>query len=175
MAFDKEMTTDVVVEDGDNFFGGNNGNASAKMIFLEQWRRCFIEGSKEMVRGGKKVKVVKGAAVEIDVPNQMEVFINCVKMLEAGLMPDVEVEKGFKEQLDAIDTEINDLTNNYIAKHNRIIERSKNISNKEMDNMIEDNATNLQIEQVPLYRKKFIVIGKLLKQIGYYEEQGVMG
>jgi outer membrane murein-binding lipoprotein Lpp len=170
---EKSKFQDIIVEDGEGFGGG--GQIGAKEIFMEQFRRCCIEGSKEMVKGGKKVKVVRGIATEIDVPNQREIFVNCVRIFETILTPDLEKESKINEQIKHLSAKVDNLKLDYKKVYNKTQHQYKNSSTNVYNRRIDDLADGFELENVNIHREKLVVLSRLLKEIGYFEEQSYMG
>ena len=71
---------DVEIEDVGS--GGLTKNKkSFKSITMDQYHKCCIEGSKEMTLGGVTTRFIDGEEISYAVPNQVEIFINSVDML----------------------------------------------------------------------------------------------
>jgi len=76
-------------------------------IVMEQFRKCCYEGSKEFTFG----EYIKKGNVAIRLPNQAEVYCNCVKKLKLLLIPKLDKNKNpkiieMKENLDLMEEEI---------------------------------------------------------------------
>jgi len=78
---------DLQIEDVDQHY--IKEGQSFKTIVLEQYRKCAVEGSKEMVVGGVDVRFINGERVEIPRPNQIEIFINSLDILKSLLYPHI--------------------------------------------------------------------------------------
>ncbi len=152
------------VEDSENYKAGEV--PSITLISMEQYRRCMIEGSKEMSRGGQVNKIHKGQLIPVDVPDQREIFINCVKMLEILLMPEILKKENIKTLLKKNDNDINNLKND--AK----------VVKKKYDRLptIKLNMEKLDAEFAPgmvnHFRIRLGVLGMLLSQLNYFQESG---
>ena len=171
--------SDVQVEDGDNFRVGEA--LGIKGIALEQYRRCCVEGSKEMKKGGTTTKFIGGIETQIDIPNQREIFINSVKMLSAILSPEVNMpdQEEIMEELIKIDEQIK-----YEEEHcKKVLDEEKEkyigykinkpdaykkvigIAKDSLDTMRERNL-------VVFYQNKLIILSKSLKALNYFDESG---
>ena len=164
-----DIPDDIIVEDSEEFKGGGTPQG-IKDIALQQYSRCCVEGSKEMVSGGLSNKVIRGKQVIVDVPNQREIFINCVKMMEVILIPeiaetkkkhikdDVEtVEKKIEETQKQFEKELDDFARQY--KEGRLADANITVIQNKWD-----------LRSVEFYRIKLAVFAKLLKELNYFDE-----
>ena|SRR3972149_5105974 len=85
--------------DAEEYHPQQKGAMTYEQIVLEQIRRCVVEGSKEMVGGYWKERESKGRTVEIYVPDQKQVYIQCVKQLYDLLMPYFETDKSILQDI----------------------------------------------------------------------------
>ena len=60
---------------------------SVKDIILRLFQKALREGSKEMTAAGVQKRLIDGQVVELAVPNQMQIFVNSVQMVEIPLKP----------------------------------------------------------------------------------------
>lgn len=160
---------EVTVEDGENYSSGKELGIGT--ISLEQFRRCCVEGSREMNRGGTKRRIVEGKLIEIDVPNQREVFINAVDMLHVILIPELssKYQKELLEEVQGIDRQMKDTEKESLDKYKlweSKLKNNKSAFNEKVDQLNDD----LELSKVQISRKKLMVLSLLLKEINYYGE-----
>lgn len=153
---------EIEVEDGENYKGGDV--PSITLIAMEQYRRCMIEGSKEMSRGGQVNKFHKGQMIAVDIPDQREVFINCVKMLEILLIPEIIKKDKIQQLLKENNVEIVKLKNNANVVKKKY-ERRPSIK-LNMEKLDEEYAP----EMVNNFRIRLGVLGMLLSDLNYFQE-----
>jgi len=165
------------IVDPDQF--GNSDNIGIKMIAMERYRACAIEGSKEMGRGGVKTKIVRGQATQIDMPNQREVFTRCVKIMEIILSPDLRNLTSNKDDKDFVEVreelrenkeEIAEIEADFAEKFKTL--KKSHDQNKDLD--WNKNALELedkfQVKMVELYMKRLEILSYQLSLRNYYEE-----
>ena len=78
----KSFADDIIIEDSENFFSGGGKGIDIKQIVLSKFNKALDEGGKEMSKGGIQRKLINGVWMDIEVPNQREIFMNAVNMLE---------------------------------------------------------------------------------------------
>lgn len=72
---------DVEFIDAENYMPTPQGALTYEQLVLEQIRRCISEGSKEMVGGYMQQKVTAKGLIEVYVPDQREVYMQCINSL----------------------------------------------------------------------------------------------
>ena len=178
---DKEHEPDYIIEDDDFFSGGKS--VGIKELAIEQYRRCLIEGSKEMVRGGYGQKVVNGKIVDQYIPNQREIFINCVQMLETLLMSNLIKEDGrskkikfpeIVEQMEIADRKINKTKAAFFDVLDKINIKAKEL-NVDSRRNIEQLENKQEMELVNNYKQKLVVLGMLIDKENYFGENSITG
>lgn len=92
------VADDIEFEDIESIPSQSGGGF--KQIALDQFRKCCNEGSKEMTLGGVMLRYVQGQAVEMSVPNQVEIYINSVEMLRILLQPKLTKETAISKNID---------------------------------------------------------------------------
>lgn len=167
--------TDIVIEDSDSFFGGKQGGIGIKEIAMANFNRACLEGSKEMIKGGIQRKLQGNHVIEVDAPNQREVFINSVKMVEVILLGHLQESK-LKDKNGKVDDAISKCNTEYEIKVKEIKGTEKQISNSTLGKRTIDPSTyrNLydafELKVVDLYREKLALLGLLLKELNYFGE-----
>lgn len=139
------MGGESVFEDGENWSSHTIG---IKEIALEQFRRCMSEGSKTF-----------------SLPNQREIYINCVKQLEVILYPKLN-DKNFKQHKENIvenEKKLADLKKEYADTLKRLKEKSKDIN----ENLLNQNY---ETDLIEIYREKLILLSNLLDDVNYFNE-----
>jgi len=152
---------EVKIEDGENAISRELG---IKEIALEQYRRCCVEGSKEMTRGGKSTKVVNGKYCELDIQDQREVFFNCVTMLCVILSPQME-KRDVKENVVAMNEAVKETRTKYL-------EQIKDSKQKENYKYLEMMKDLMYSELMFNYRDLMEQLSFLLKELKYFDEGG---
>lgn len=172
---------EVIVEDGDLRMGDSLG---IQAIALEQYRRCCLEGSKEMVRGGWTTKIIKGVPIKVEAENQREVFMNSVIVMRGIMMPDIlkEKYKEYSEDLKKIDNHIDKTKEAYEKRNNEMnqemqskerLRQTKGRTNwEEIDNQLQGW---FETTMTSYFREMFVVLSRLLAEENYYEEAGAFG
>ena len=148
---------EVQVEDSENYGAGEA--AGIKGIALEQYRRCIIEGSKEMSRGGTTTKVINGKVIKMEIPNQIDIFVNCVVSLGVILSPEFLEHEEYTEEKDKIEEE-----------ESKLKEKGIYAVRNSAKNKSDAVKSYYELLLVNLYRKKLKLYSKLLKEINYYDE-----
>ena len=85
MSMDEE--DDVEFIDAENYVPEPKGAKTYEQIVLEQISRCVSEGSKEMVGGYFREKATRMGIQEIYVPDQRQVYLQCIMSLYDLLLP----------------------------------------------------------------------------------------
>jgi len=171
----RNFTDDIIIEDSENFFGGNGKGIDIKQIALGKFNKALEEGSKEMSRGGIQRKLVQGIWMDIEVPNQREIFINSVDMLRSSIISHLQTSK-LKKDMDNIDKEIEELNKSYKERIQKLNENDKNIKNRSFGKLgINTSAFSTEsdlyeLNIVKLYKKKLDILSLLLKEINYFNE-----
>jgi len=158
----------ITVEDGENFRVA--GDLGIKQIVLDQYRRCCLEGSKEMLKGGEATKIIKGVPVPVLIENQREVFMNSILMLEITLIPDLIRKEPICEQMTVVDDKIKEIKKIHHDRFDKFKERvkkDKNLSWNDGVSMIQDD---LELNLIEPFREKLTVLSILLKEINYFDE-----
>ena len=178
---DKDFSNEVKVEDGEDYKGEVLG---IKGIALEQYRRCCVEGSKEMKRGGISNRIISGQLIEVEIPDQREIFMNSVKLLEIVLAPELlkkdqdefikridDVDKKIKELQKNSEETINECMGNY-EKGNKTKPTKYNTNS--MDQAIKTIKDDTDSKLVFLFQSKLIILSMKLKDLNYFDE-GIAG
>lgn len=183
MEADKDLFSGIEVEDGEDYRGAEA--LGIKIIVLEQYRRCCIEGSKEMRRAGISNKIIKGIVVEVEIPDQREIFINSVKMLEIILAPELLQKEGNKylKQLEEIDKRIKKLEESYeeIRKEFGDAFSEKNKRQPEIFNREKSYSQETRMKDdmfsklVILFQDKLILLSIKLNDLNYFDEESITG
>jgi len=170
----KPFDNDIVVEDGEDYFGKSD-TIGLREIVYEQYRRCCVEGSKEMVRGGTSTKVFKDKVIQVEIPNQREIFINSVKMFESVMTPEFQVEKHSKyiEEINKLKEKETDLSQEYKDEVNTFLKKYK-VKGWAYSN-IQDINDKYEKILVQLYMERFIIVAKIFKTLNYFDEAGAYG
>lgn len=88
-------------------------DTSFKDVVIRHVERCIVEGSKEMSSSGTTKRILdNGRVLEIPVPNQIEVYCNCVKTLMESVGFILKDDKR-KEQLKQLIKRSNDLYDHF--------------------------------------------------------------
>lgn len=173
---EQDLFSDIEVEDGEDYRGGEP--LGIKGIALEQYRRCCIEGSKEMRKGGIERRFIKGIDTEVMIPNQREIFVNSVKMLSAVLYPELinKDQEKLVEELDTIDGDIdkrnkdyNDLLDKGKEEYKKFKHTQPFRYDKRIEMIKEDIREKKEIDLVGFFQNKLLTLSKSLKQLNYYE------
>jgi len=162
---------DIQVEDGEDF--RSTGELGIKQIALDQYRRCCLEGSREMLRGGETTKIIKGVPVNVQVDNQREIFMNSVLMLEIVLAPNLSEKEKISEQMGDVDEDISKIKDKYQESFDDFNERYKKGKNLSWNKNITLIQDNMEMELIEPFRKKLMVLSILLKSINYFDEGSV--
>lgn len=179
--------SDKIFEGMEGYSGGNSEGLSIKEIALRQFQRCVAHGSMERTRGGVINRVVEGKAVEIGVPDQIQIFINNVRMMRLILAPEIKKRKVFIEpflkefeiRIEKASEEVDLFIKEQMAtiRLGPIMdqdERKERLQNFKLQIMRE--ARNLADEKEWLaYEYLLETLSMLLSQMNYYEEMGVTG
>lgn len=146
--------------------------AGIKEIVMNQFNKCALEGSKEMTKRGKKMQVVRGVPMEIDVPDQREVFVNSVVMLKTILAAQIKDSEESKKGLEEISKERKELMGNYKHKYNNlmIVARKRNTAQVQLQQSVDIINSDALESQIPFYREELKVIAILLEELDYFEE-----
>lgn len=183
MDADKDLFSGIEVEDGEDYRGAEA--LGIKIIVLEQYRRCCIEGSKEMRRAGISNKIIKGVVVEVEIPDQREIFINSVKMMEIILAPELLQKKDnvHLKKLEEIDKSIKQLEKSYEEVRKKFEEdfleknrRQPEIFNREKSYTQETRMKDDMFSKlVILFQDKLILLSIKLKDLNYFDEESITG
>lgn len=82
----------VTFVDAENYMGGKDPTITYEQIVLMQIKRCVEEGSKEMSGGYMKEKMTNKGMIEIYVPDQRQVYIQCINSLYDLMLPHFDEE-----------------------------------------------------------------------------------
>lgn len=178
-AFDSEFE----FEDSENYRGGND-TFTFWHIVLKHLKVCIEEGSKEMDKGGLKKRVIDGKVFEVVVPNQREIFINSVEMLQTLLLPEMQHKKRkkFAEKISATEKDFKKLQE-LLYKEKSI--KEENVKKKAKDKKAEldlDRSLNsinqdfydtLETYNVILAREKLNILSELMKELNYGQEGSI--
>ena len=170
--------SEITVEDGEDFRGAEA--LGIKTIALEQYRRCCVEGSKEMRNGGIVNKLIRGVIVPVEVPDQREIFVNCVKLLEIILAPELFQKKADErlKKIHALDKKIDELkksSKNAYAELIVVHDRRKRCKPESYDpKSFSDDTRQINDEtdskMVNLFQEKLIILSQQLSELNYFDE-----
>lgn len=176
-------TEDMSFEDSENYKGSNA--KGIKEISLNLFQKAMNEGSKEMTEGGIYKRVINGEVIEFVAPNQKEIFINTIEMLDASLIPhfsmakskELKIEyenlKKDKENIDKdFNNEIKRINEMYKDKINSPFQSSKLSFIAQFNNEIKNNDRNYEMSKIRLYKKMLVLFSKLLADLNYFNEEG---
>lgn len=174
---DKDFSDEIIVEDGEDYKGAEA--LGIKIIALEQYRRCCVEGSKEMCKGGIERRFIKGVETEVVIPNQREIFINSVKMLSILLSPELnsKIQTDILDELKEIDEEITKLNEDtlfQLVEEKKQYQRYKYNKPKEYLSVIKSIKIELSEQKekdlVICFQNKLIKLSQSLKELNYFDE-----
>lgn len=141
----------LIIHDGENYAAKEIG---IKQIALEQYRRCAVEGSKNIFNDA----------------SQREIYINAVKSLEILLFPDIldDHHQEIKVRIALNEESITKLENSYIKRVQELKQTKK-------DKAINYGKLTFDYERrlVELMQEKLIILGLLLKKVNYYGEWSI--
>jgi len=161
------MSDDLGFGDTENFKSGYDQGLSFKQICLEQFRKCIIEGSKEMVRGREKRDNLHNTLIAI--PDQREIFTNSCEALRVLLAPKI---MQYNKEFGKMFKEFDDEKVNLIKKYNDVVAEVKKKNKQVSDSFMEKISQDLVI----MYRDKLLVaISCLLNHMNYFDEGGFSG
>lgn len=169
-----ELKPTMTVEDGGSY---SHSELSIKQIVLKQFVKCSEEGSKEMVEGGVRKRLVDGQIEEVAVDNQREIFINSVKSLWCMLLPTYYKKKSaISEQIEEIDSELKQLNKECLEQHSNYMSASSmDDGNKRI---VEEAYINFKLDYenklIDIYRRKLIAMSFLLDAVNYFDETGAV-
>ena len=153
----------IVVEDSENYSANSLG---IKEIALEAYRKCFIEGSKEMTKGGISTKIINGKLIKMDMPNQREIFINCVKMFGILLTPFLLTKTKYEDEANIIQNNISDLK---MEGHKKYQESKAKNTYEEIREVYEMALVDLNGDLLKVYSRLLDDISYLGEGSGYFE------
>ena len=182
--------TEFEFEDAETFSGGKSG--SYKDIVLSQFKKCCEEASKEMTVGGITRRIINGQVVEIPVPNQQEIFVNSVKVLDIILVGKIATNKELiTERIDEFNKRLKELPVEYEEQRQQIEAAYYPPKTKSIDGMTfiakisEEEATrkfenfqeevmllkeNFDTRRIDLYNYKLETLSILMDSLRYFEE-----
>ena len=169
------FANDIVIEDSENFYGGSGKGVDIKQICLMKFNKCLEEGSKEMSKGGIERKLVGNIWMDIEIPNQREIFINSVTMLQISVAYHLRKSK-LKKEMEEIEDKIEEENKNDNVKMGNLGRENKRINNGSFGKRkVSDSAFTNQIDYhelkiIGLFRKKLEILSLLLKEINYFNE-----
>ena len=192
MANEKSQDDDDIFEDDDDYSYGNKENSEANIV-LSQFRKCVLEGSKEMVLGGVTKRIINNEVIEFPVPNQIEIFINSIEMLKIVLSKSIKDYKDNKEikecydkfdegikQIEKVKQElIKNITNNQARNQNVYLinsnSRKKGFEDVAIINSIQDIEQLTQRLRVDAYKNLLESISLIIKDLNYFGIEEVIG
>lgn len=149
-------------------------------IALEQYRRCIIEGSKEMVRGGLQKKLVNGKIIEFEIANQRQIFINCVQSFKNLIKPFLEDKNS--DEFDRLQNKLKKIVKHYFDEEKKIREdtsyndpktKTKVIDRKLYDYKLSEINNDHELDTVEVYREILELFSLVLNELDYFSETGV--
>jgi len=170
-------TEEIVFEDSENYSGAGNA-IGIREIALEQFRKCFVEGSKALNNTGVAMVDKRGTKKEVDIKAQREIFCNCVEMLQIILMPEIKSNEDFiKDRIAAFETKLKEYRMVYNTD-------SKDTEEKLKKNKVDIGTWNKYIDfvelkhgraKVEIYKELLTALSFLLNEINYFGEASFTG
>jgi len=158
-------------------------------VIFKQLRHCCAEGSKEMTVGGVATRFIGGQVIELNLPNQREIFCNSIFILKVLLTKFLN-NKGnedYKKQLDELKEIYEDKRekmiliedNPNIKELRRIVLKTDNESKRmSATNMYNDllKSNKKQLEELETeYSKKVLAVSvQLMDQENFGKAESVM-
>ncbi len=175
----KDFQEDIIDLDSENYRSGQG--ESRKSIVMENYKRCCVEGSKEMTQSGIVTRVIDGRAVEVAVPDQIEIFANSVEMLKASLMDKVNENPDLMKEYLGVYEELEKTKEDYTVKAKQTIDEQANVSSNRRNvgqqfvvaGIIERLRRSYELKRLLAYRKLFVGLSLLLGRLNYFDEMGV--
>lgn len=177
----KDTPEDFEVEDSENYLSQKVG---IKDIAMRAYEQCLLEGRKEMIPGGTTTRIMKGQPIEIEIPNQREIFKNTVRSFEVVLNSNFnkfdEIKKKIKESNEDIKNAREDYNNQIWLINNP--QKSKEFrAYSEESVKLQTNkqyratiifGTKYEMYVVELYRERLLILSDLIGRLNYFEESG---
>jgi len=180
---------EVNYEDAEGWRGDKQGTLDIKQIVLRLYQKALLEGAKEMNTTGVIERLVGDQVVRTPAPNQVEIFVNSVKMTLQPLLPRLESCKNkyvkeryeeFKKELDNLDVKCSKRYDEIFIKPKQtstIIPRI-NIEHKyDAERLSENNAQVSALKEwrwqkeFDIYLRALGTISFLLSDMNYFEER----
>lgn len=139
-----------IIQDGENYSSKEIG---IKQISLEQYRRCAIEGSKNIIND----------------PVQREIYVNAVKSMEIIVFPDILLHPDIQERISNNEKKISALESEYKQHLQKIRSENKDGNKYSTEKLQNHYETRL----IQLMQEKLVIIGLLLKKLNYYGEWSI--
>ena len=158
-----------------------------KEIALEQYKKCVIEGSKEMTTAGVIKRMINGEVFEIAVPDQREIFKNSVDMMKITLLDKFKAnKKSFWKYIEEFEENKKKLRNLTIKQEDIINLEAKKRADKETgeipDNVkrarlfhLNELAARHESSEMNIYKELLTRIALLMAFLNWFQETGVMG
>lgn len=130
--------------------GGSYGNKEGfteRFIVLEQFRRCSIEGSKDVITSSK---------------NQTEIFINCVKMLEILLLPKLDKNEDVKKKNETAEDMIEEINKEF--KDKELVLVKKGLYGKPMEHLRNSSERKL----IQAYQLKMGALSYMIYKLNWF-------
>ncbi len=180
---------EIQYEDRDTWIAGSSGTG-IKEISLNRFQKAMIEGGKEMTGGGVQTRFVDGQTIQIAVPDQREIFINCVKMSYITIIPKIQEMKDdpkknkidLKHKFKMWDTTNSSLLNDHEEKlknlRQKLSSKSKGYLSPNQDTdeyqlmyaAIKERHDNERVEKS---RELLTLISLMLNHLNYFDEKGI--
>lgn len=173
-------------EDVDSWGGGSGKGVGIKEISLNRFQRAMLEGGKEMTGGGVQTRVIDGQVIQIAVPDQREIFINCVKMSHITIIPKINAlkeEDDLKKKFIAWEDNNKTIKKTYVDKLRRL---QQDYKSKPQDYLAPNGNSSeeynikytiikekLDLDRVEESRELLILISLLLHSLNYFDEGGL--
>lgn len=176
----QETEEEIQFVDAEEYNPTPKGAVSYEQIVLEQIKRCVIEGSKEMSGGYFKQKQTSQGTQEVYIPDQKQVYIQCVKSLYDVLLPHFDDEMKAKDA--EFDLELETMKENKI---NSLREQLKTVKDaRQIQNInfqiatgyIDENslqAKQISDERIEVYRWLYQQLIYLYSRVRYLLPQSI--
>lgn len=168
---------DITFIDEENYFS-SKGGISFREIVMKHFNKCVVESSKEMTEGGLMRRFVDNKVVEFPVPNQREIYINCVESLRQLIEPKVDIRwETCGERFRIFDNKLYKLNDYYNERKQKLRKEFSELNFRVKDRhlpkfnqQMKELNTEYEVKKVQLYGELFLAISFLLSELNYFEE-----
>lgn len=178
----KSNFDNIEVEPDSENFRGSSG-LQIQEVTMRQFQRCLEEGSKELTKGGKKKVFSNGVYIDIEVPNQRQIYISAIISLEIVLIPSLIKNNTLYKNMQSIDTGIETLKTDYEIDIKKTKDYNKEVgliqtplgsrpTGLSVESNVYDNIKDLyELKLLDLYRNKLAILSKLLAAENYFSDK----